>query len=283
MVTAADARETLRISVGCLNPTLEACYVADVDGDYFITAADARTILRVAVGLDEISAEALQNKPTTKTEILNYYADALENAAELQAGYTKKITAAYASDITDTKDCSIDSNTYLYLKPIVEKDSSVINSMRAYESNTEAAAANLVGSALICEDAVEYAACILEDGKYYITIVMNTEEAVTDDTFVSDIYPVAPRSHFDSMISSASWSTAINNWFDFDLFYKDCVISAVVDVETQQIESIDMGVTYFFDNIDGSINLIHVTNWGRTSGTGYASRYDTISYSNFVY
>ncbi|MBR2413353.1 MAG: leucine-rich repeat protein [Clostridia bacterium] len=282
VVSAADARSALRFSVGLDDPTALELYMADVDGDFAITANDARTILRVSVGLDDISAENLLNKPSTTTEILQYYNKVLDKSARLRAGYTKTVTGDYASN--NTAGCSLDTNTYtLYLNPIMKNDPSVVNSSRAYESNTEAAVANLVTGELICEDAVKSASCILSGGKYVITINMNTEEAITDDTFVADIYPVAGRSHFDSMLAEKTWFNLNSNWLTYDLFYKNCTVKMVVDVNTEQIESIDMGVTYYFDNIDGVINLIHVANFGRTTGTGFATRNDTISYSNFVY
>ncbi len=282
VVSAADARSALRFSVGLADPSAQEFYMADVDGDGAITANDARTILRVSVGLDNISAETLLNKPSTTTEILQYYNKVLDKTARLRAGYTKKVTGAYADN--NTSGCSLDTNTYsLYLNPIMKNDSSVVNSSRSYESNTEAAVANLVTSSLICEDAVKSASCVLIDGKYHITINMNTEEAITDDTFVADIYPVAGRSHFDGMLAEKTWYNMSSNWLTYDLFYKNCTIKMIVDVKTEQIESLDMGVTYYFDDIDGVINLVHVANYGRTKGTGFASRNDTISYSAFVY
>lgn len=50
-VTAADARFTLRVSVGLETVTKEVRILADVDGDGKISAADARLILRYSVGL----------------------------------------------------------------------------------------------------------------------------------------------------------------------------------------------------------------------------------------
>ncbi len=281
-VSARDARKALRFSVGLEDPSALQLYMADVDGDFAITSKDARTILRVSVGLDDISADTLLSKPSTTTEILQYYSKVLDKTARLRAGYTKKVTGEYADN--NSSGCSLDTNTYsLYLGPIMKNDSSVINSSRSYESNTDAAVSNLVSSKLICEDAVKSASCILENGKYIITINMNTEEAITDDTFVSDIYPVAGRSHFDGMLADKTWFKLGSNWLTYDLFYKNCTIKMVVDVKTEQIESLDMGVTYYFDNIDGVINLIHVANFGRTTGTGFATRKDTISFSSFVY
>lgn len=280
-VSAADARSALRFSVGLEDPTAEELYMADIDGDFAITAMDARTILRVSVGLEEVSVETLQTKPSTTTEILQYYNTVLDKAARLRTGYTKKMTGAYAKN--NTSGCSIDTHTFMYLNGVMEEDPTVINSSRSYESNTEAAVANLVTGSLINEDAVASSSCIFADGKYYITIKLNTEEAITDDTFVSDIYPVAGRSHFDAMLESKAWYQMKNNWLTYDLFYENCAINAVVDVNTQQLESLDMKVTYHFDYIDGVINLIHVANFGRTSGTGFATRNDTISYSDFIY
>lgn len=281
-VSPADARLALRAAVGldALNAT--SLYMGDMDGDLLISVSDARTILRIAVGLEEVSFNALLSKPSTPTEILDYYADVLEDTAKLRAGYTKKVTGSYAKN--NTAGCSLDLNTYmLYLSPLMDEDSSVVNSSRAYESNTEAAVANFVSSDLISTDAVQSASCLLRDGKYYITIVLNAEEAVTDDTFVSDIYPVAGRSHFDGMLNSKSWYTSKLNWLTYDLFYKNCKVTAVIDAATDRIESLDMSVTYSFENIDGKLGGLDVTNYGRTSGTGFATRNDTISFSNFVY
>ncbi|MBR6780449.1 MAG: hypothetical protein IKM24_05470 [Clostridia bacterium] len=165
----------------------------------------------------------------------------------------------------------------------MDADASVVNSSRAYESNTEAAVANFVSSDLISTDAVKSASCILRNDKYYISIVLNTEEAITDDTFVSDIYPVAGRSHFDGMLASKSWFNSKINWLTYDLFYKNCTITAVVAAETDRLESLDMSVTYSFENIDGKLGGFDVTNFGRTYGTGFATRNDSISFSNFVY
>ncbi len=281
-VSANDARNALRFSVGLADPSADEAYMADVDGDNAVTANDARTILRISAGLESVSLETLLTKPSTSTEILQYYTKVLDKAARLRAGYTKKMTGSYAGN--NSNGCSLDLNTYsLYINPIMKEDPTVVNSSRAYESNTDAAVANLVSSSLICEDAVKSASCVLSNGKYYITINLNDEEAITDDTFVSDIYPVAGRSHFDSMLADKAWFKMSSNWFTYDLFYKNCTIKMTVDANTEQIESLDMNVTYYFDNIDGVINLLHVTNYGRTSGTGFASRNDTIAYSNFVY
>lgn len=281
-ITPADARLALRCAVGLDKADATSLYMGDMDGDLLISVADARTILRVAVGLEKISFNALLTKPSTPAEILDYYAGVLEDTAELRAGYTKKVTGAYAKNATDG--CSLDLNTYtLYLNPLMDADASVVNSSRAYESNTEAAVANFVSSDLISTDAVKSASCILRNDKYYISIVLNTEEAITDDTFVSDIYPVAGRSHFDGMLASKSWFNSKINWLTYDLFYKNCTITAVVAAETDRLESLDMSVTYSFENIDGKLGGFDVTNFGRTSGTGFATRNDSISFSNFVY
>ncbi len=285
VVSAADARTALRIAVGLKTASPEELYMADIDGDLKVSAADARTILRIAVDLEEVDVDELLQKPSTPTEIIHYYADTLNRASELQAGYTKKVSGSYVERplIGDNAEISIDAYSYAYLKGIAEADSSVQNFSRAYESNTDAAAANLVSCTLENTKAIKTATCTIADGKYYINIIMNTEEDVDSDTAVSDIYPVAGRAHYDAILAGKSWFQNKNNWLTYDLYYKNCTINVVVDIKTQEIESIDMGVTYFFDEIDGVINLMHVASEGRTSGTAYATRYDAISFSNFVY
>lgn len=283
-VSAADARTALRIAVGLVNATPEELYMADIDGDLKVSASDARTILRIAVGLEEVDENVLLTKPSTPTEIVQYYTAVLDRAKDLQAGYTKKANASYAErKLFGNSEISIDAYSYVYLKGIAEADASVKNYSKAYESNTDAAAENLVTCTLENTKAIKNASCIVSNGKYYIDITMNTEEDIDSDTAVSDIYPVAGRNYYDSLLAGKSWFQNKNNWLTYDLFYKNCTVSAVVDVKTMEIESIDMGVTYFFDEIDGVINFMHVTNEGRTSGTGHATRYDSISFSNFVY
>ncbi len=69
-VTAADARLTLRCSVGLEKFNNKKTSAADMDGDGKITAADARRILRISVGLSE------ENAPSNDYEILrsgNFY------------------------------------------------------------------------------------------------------------------------------------------------------------------------------------------------------------------
>lgn len=51
IVTAADARLTLRFAVNLQTPSSHQKSTADMDGDGIVTAADARLILRKAVGL----------------------------------------------------------------------------------------------------------------------------------------------------------------------------------------------------------------------------------------
>ncbi|MBQ6862814.1 MAG: leucine-rich repeat protein [Clostridia bacterium] len=284
VVSAADARTALRIAVGLAEATPEELYMADIDGDLKVSAADARTILRIAVGLEEVDENVLLTKPSTPTEIVQYYAETLNRASKLQAGYTKKVSGSYAPRaLTGNSEISIDLYSYAYLKGIAESDATVKNYSKAFESNTDAAAANLVACTLENTKAIKNATCVVSDGKYYINITMNTEEDIDSDTAVSDIYPVAGRNYYDSLLAGKSWFQNKNNWLTYDLFYKNCTVNVVVDIMTQEIESIDMGVTYFFDEIDGVINLMHVTNEGRTSGTGHATRYDAISFSNFVY
>lgn len=283
-VTAADARMALRFSVNLENATPEELYMADVDGDLRITASDARTILRIAVGLEEIDEDQLLTKPSTPTEIIQYYTASLDRAEKLQAGYTKKVSGSYAKrGLSGNSEISIDLNTYGYVKPLAQADASVQNFSRAYESNTAAAAANLVDCTLANTKAIETASCTIKDGKYYISIIMKTEEDIDSDTSVSDIYPVAGRAYYDSLLAGTSWFGKKNNWLTYDLYYKNCTVNAVIDIKTQEIESLNMGVTYFFDEIDGKINLVDVANAGRTSGTAHATRYDAISFSNFVY
>ncbi len=53
-VTAADARQILRASVGLEQFTAEQSTLADIDGNGIISAADARSALRMSVNLDEI-------------------------------------------------------------------------------------------------------------------------------------------------------------------------------------------------------------------------------------
>ncbi len=52
LITAADARIVLRMSVGLESSTKEQKLLADVDGDNSVTAADARLVLRCSVGLE---------------------------------------------------------------------------------------------------------------------------------------------------------------------------------------------------------------------------------------
>ncbi len=87
-ITAADARNALRMSVGLEKTTAEIIRIADTDKDGKITAADARYILRASVGLEKIVI--LRNVPSTVSEIVELYKKGLGLIKQGKAGYTLK-------------------------------------------------------------------------------------------------------------------------------------------------------------------------------------------------
>lgn len=56
-ISAGDARQILRFSVGLDSPDLDDLTICDTDGDGAIGSYDARTVLRVVVGMDSLSGK----------------------------------------------------------------------------------------------------------------------------------------------------------------------------------------------------------------------------------
>ena len=95
-ITAADARLTLRRSVGLEKFSKQQTSIADMDSDGKITAGDARRILRLSVGLPE------ENVSSNEYEILrsgNFYIEGLMSADGVSY---ETMTMAISGDISYT-------------------------------------------------------------------------------------------------------------------------------------------------------------------------------------
>lgn len=69
-VTAADARDALRLAVKLEPLTPDRLILGDVTGDGKVTAADARILLRVAVKLDSLNGRTVEISAPTYAELL---------------------------------------------------------------------------------------------------------------------------------------------------------------------------------------------------------------------
>ncbi|MCR5041682.1 MAG: leucine-rich repeat protein [Clostridia bacterium] len=281
-VTAADAREALRIAIGAnTDPTLEQIFTADVDGENGITVADARIILRMALGyVLGINDES----PATAYEALDLLNKAILYARNRGAGYTKLSYQAL-----DT--WNLDANTGLYIgdwktKGIIGKDDA---KAVQYERDSKDAYANLPAGGFYTSDMVEKFTVTLVDGKYTVAVRLNPETVSTPDpngelrSLTGRLFEVRERSYYDSDLAGMYWFKSRLNSLTFDMTYENCTLVAVIDAETGNLENLTMDWTMHLDNVDGVINVIHVTNKGRTEGTGDIIITGRTVYSGFDY
>lgn len=284
-VTTEDARLALRIATKLdRNATEVQKITANVDGDEAVTAADARMILRIAIGLEGESD--LTNRPMTAFEVLQCYNNAVKNAAKYGAGYT---LVSYQ----ELSDWNLDANTSLYIKDWKTKGITTKNEAKAkvYEMDSQAAKAALPPVSLLDSSVIEDYGCKAEGGKYTITLTLKNETISTVDTnnsiktYTAKLFPVVTRSVYDSSLADRYWFTNKDkyNSLTYDMVYEGCTLTAVIDIATGNLVSIDMAYTMHLDNIDGVIYLLNVASSGRKTGTGDIVIKNTVKYSDFKY
>ena len=288
-VTAADARLALRIAVRLDFADALTKVAADVDGDDFVTAADARFILRMAVGLEDVTSIDLLYMPKTPVEILMAYTAAVKRAGLMDVGYTKTV----ANTITGS-----DVNLQHKAKIEAIASKSLTNSKTSYASDTQEAIDNLVFPKLLATGSIKKANTKLIDGKYYITmkfedvedalITVDSPVYVDTSSYLDKIIPNVDGKVFYDAISSNSWfnlvadsdNRTLNCVRKYAMTYTDPTITAVIDVETGNVESIVLSVGYRFA-VDGRVNGVDISSKGFKTGDGVVTRLDKVTFSDF--
>ena len=178
---------------------------------------------------------------------------------------------------------------------------------RNFSADTVEALEKLYLCDLTNDGIIKSATCVLsESDKYYITIVLNDEIDVEGtDSLTSCIFPVVDREDMNEKLENdeKTWYNARNTDFNYRITYTGCTLNAIVDVQSGNIENIDMSIGYKFD-VWGQIMLSKISNRSFGSNTlsyvnakgetvtdtvagkykvGTAYRTDTVKYSDFNY
>ncbi len=277
-VTAGDARYVLRVASKLEAPlTGLALMCCDMNNDGKITAEDARMILRTAAKLDSSSDNA--SMPRSTYDTLKYVADVLDQSKD-KAGYS---VLSYQS-IKEYK-MAVNPQTYFneFKKELVsEKNAAAVK----YEAGSDDAVKNLYEASLLDSSAVKSCSCVLKDGKYVITIVLNDEtvSSKTPDSGskTAKLMPVIDCNYYLNKLAGKYWYKAAGTSFDFDMTYTDCTMTMEVEAETNHITSIKYSMNYNIKVSDGKIMSIPIKDGKGNKGCS-AVRCDTVVYSNFEY
>ncbi len=303
-VFANDAREILRYAAKIERNFDEASFIAgDIDGDGKIAAVDARQTLRMAAKIAGFTPEELLLKPNTPFEILMAYTEAVRLAYIKEAGYNLKgyqeITKV---DLGPSWVRTVLNNPF---KTELTKEKKA--KTEKLSSDTVEALEKLYLCNLTNDSIIKSAKCVLsESDKYYITIALNDEIDVEGtDSLTSCIFPVVDRETMNKTLDEKEsiWYHNKNTDLNYRITYTDSTLKATVDVESGNIEDIEMKMGYKFD-VWGQIILTKISNRSYGSNelsiigadgkkivdtvdsqykVGTAWRTDTVKYSAFNY
>ena len=214
----------------------------------------------------------------TKTEILMAYINAVDTAIRYNAGYTK----ASSSTVTGSDMCpAANANFYSTLS-----GKGAVNETKTYAPNTREALDNLFISAPVSEKNIASATCTLgENGKYTINIKFKDVADNFGDSAIVKVLPAKTRGYFASSFTDKSWwngTRESNALTKFDMSYNNCAISAVLDRETNKLESVKQTVGYHFA-VDGRINGLAISSNMWKIGDATLDRLEEVNYSQFIY
>lgn len=283
-VQTADARVALRYAAKLERDLTDAQFLAaDIGCDGNITSSDARLILRMAVGLAEYTPEDLLFKPNTDFEILMAYTEAVRLAYIKEAGY--KLTEYQSIDDVKVGPSFIRTALNNPFKTDLTKEDKA--EAQTLSSDTVEALEKLYLCDLTNNSIIKDAKCELtESDKYYITITLNDEVDVSDtDSLTRCMFPVVGREDMDRLLNEeeGTWYHASSTDFNYKITYQNCTLNAIVDVMTGNIEDIEMKMGYRFD-VWGQIYLTKIHNRDdKNDPVGYATRTDTVKYTEFDY
>lgn len=303
-VFANDARAILRYAAKLDRNFDDAAFIAgDVDCDGKIAAVDARMALRMAARLAGYSPEELLLKPNTPFEILMAYTEAVRLGYVKEVGYKLKEYQEFNKiDIGSSWIRTVLNNPFKTELTKEKKAKTQVLSAETVEALEKLYLCDLTNDGII-----KSAKCVLsESDKYYITIELNDEiDADGTESLTSCIFPAVDRETIDRTLEEKEsiWYHARNTDFNYRITYTGCVLKATVDVNSGNIEAIDMKVGYKFD-VWGQIMLTKISNRsggsnelsyvnadgekvvdavGENYKVGTAFRTDTVKYSDFDY
>ena len=283
-VHTSDARIALRYAAKLERDLTDTQFIAgDIGCDDVINSADARLILRMATGLADYTPTDLLFKPNTDFEILMAYTESVRLAYIKEAGYNLQ---EYQS-IDEVKVGPSIIRTTLnnpFKTDLTSEDKAEV---QALSSDTVEALEQLYLCDLTNNSIIKEADCVLsESNKYYITIVLNDEVDVEGtDSLTSCMFPVVAREDMNRLLEEEEgiWYNAANTDFNYEITYQNCTLDAIVDVSTGNIENLEMKMGYRFD-VWGQIRLTKIRHSDdRNNPVGYATRTDTVIYSDFDY
>ncbi len=274
-VTAGDARYVLRVSANLEKPVIDRDFlnVADVTGDNRIAADDARLILRIAANLETVNSEELSSMPKTDYEIMLY----VQNAVSLAKSYGCAYSMFAYQSITKS-DMNTNTKTYLnmFKNELVGADKAQTVSYGIGDPN---GLDKLHDITLIDYEAIEDADCVIENGRYNISLTLKDEEIDLSnpdvDFYTGKMFPVQAPSYFVNKVRSTYWGSNVEG----KLTYTGCTLEMIADAETGMITDMVITANYDFE-VWGKIMGLKV---GGKNGNATATRTDVIRYNNFRY
>lgn len=296
-VNSSDALDVLKHSVGSKLLTGDNLVLGDVNADSLINSADALLVLQFAVGkISSFPAEG-PSAPTTKADILAYYAQAVSKARADIPAYKLKLT----SEVTkvDLSGSIVDGMTKEQVeqqkKDMMQKQSYT----NLYKQGQASALSNLPSECKVTDpSAYKDVTCkVLEDGNYQIDLIFKDEKNPTTNSTIVKMLGLPDKKTVEKQVkdefmamfedlSEGSESTDASSMMIVEiptLEYKNCSISCVVNPETGEIVSykITSDMKHYVNFkvvIDLSFTVVTLADMNTDTTTR-----TTFEYSNFVY
>lgn len=287
-VNSSDALDVLKHSVGSKLLTGDNLVLGDVNADSFINSADALLVLQFAVGkISSFPAEG-STAPSTKAEILAYYAQAVSKARADIPAYKLKLT----SEVTkvDLSGSMID----MMSKEEVESQKQSMMQKQSYTNlfkQGQASALNNLPTECKVTDPAAYKdiTCkVLADGNYQIDIKFKDDSNPTSNSTVVKMLSLPDKAtitkqmedEFKSMFEGEDVPMIVEVP---TLEYKNCSISCVINPETGEIVSYNASA-----DMRNVVVMKLILDLGFTVTTLADMKTDTTTrsifeYSNFVY
>ncbi len=287
-VNSSDALDVLKHSVGTKLLTGDNLVLGDVNADSFINSADALLVLQFAVGkISSFPAEG-SSAPTTKAEILTYYAQAVGKARTDIPAYKLKLT----SEVTkvDLSGSIVDMMSKEELesqkKSMMQKQSYT----NLFKQGQVSALNNLPAECSVTDpSAYKDITCkVLADGNYQIDITFKDEKNPSGNSTVVKMLGLPDKNtitkqmedEFKAMFEGEEAPMTVEVP---TLEYKNCLISCVINPETGEFVSYNVSA-----DMRNVVKMELVLDLGVTTVPLADMKTDTTTrslfeYSNFIY
>lgn len=242
-VNSADALDVLKHSVGSALLTGDNLILGDVNADSKINSGDALLILQYAVGkISSFPAEEDSSAPSTKAEILAYYAQAVSKARKDIPAYRLRLTSE-----TIRVDLS-GSMLEMLSKEEIEKQKQDMMQKQTYtnlyKQGQASALTNLPSECNVNDPAAykDITLKVLDNGNYQIDIRFKDEKNPTSSSTVVKMLGLPDKKTITKQMEDEFKSTVEGEDIPMvvevpTLEYTNCSISCVVNPETGEIVS----------------------------------------------